>query len=174
VTTKFCAVTPFTSTGLERSDALSRDIEWLCSSKSVEPLAFRESGPGNTYVQKLQSLAAEDIPAFMCHWYNVNFAHTAGGRMIGKAVSDRILDGAELDFYTYNGDVKELGDKVKEDLEAVAQSWTEEDRQRSVEQTPEAFKYSGALLKCITQSCDCDCPRREVTDPAPEKSLVAK
>lgn len=31
-----------------------------------------------------QELAAKDAPAFICHWYNLYFAHTAGGLMIGK------------------------------------------------------------------------------------------
>ena len=172
--TTACAyvVVPFQSTGLERGSALARDIDWLCQTKDLEPLAFKVDGPGNTYVQRLQQLADEDIPAFMCHYYNVNFAHTAGGRMIGKAVADKILNGAELDFYKYDGDLDAIKNKVKENIEAVAQTWSEQDRKRSVEQTPDAFSYSGALLKCITQACDCDCPRREVP-VSQEKELVA-
>lgn len=34
----------------------------------------------------LQRLAKEDPPAFLCHFYNIYFAHSAGGRMIGKKV----------------------------------------------------------------------------------------
>jgi heme oxygenase (biliverdin-producing, ferredoxin) len=154
-----CAVEPFKSTGLERGPALSKDIEWFSTEKLLGPLPDKPNGPGATYVELLQELAKEDTPAFICHYYNVYFAHTAGGRMIGKVVSNALLDGAELEFYKYDGDVKELGDAVKADMEALAATWTADERQRSVDETKNTFKYSGALLKCITQSCDCDCPR---------------
>lgn len=165
-------MTPFKRTGLERGPALAQDIQWLCDSQGLEPMPFKEDGPGNQYVQRLNELAAKDVPAFMCHYYNINFAHMAGGRMIGKAVSDRLLDGAELAFYEYEGDRQELGDKVKEDIEAVAQSWSEEDRKRSVAETGEAFKYSGAMLRCITQACDCECPRQDAGAQAHSQELA--
>lgn len=34
----------------------------------------------------LEQAASEDPAAFICHFYNFYFAHTAGGRMIGKKV----------------------------------------------------------------------------------------
>lgn len=42
--------------------------------------------PGLAYAQLLRGLAASDPPAFICHYYNYYFAHTAGGRMIGSKV----------------------------------------------------------------------------------------
>jgi hypothetical protein len=60
----------------------------------------------------VQRLAREDPPAFLCHFYNIYFAHSAGGRMIGKKVSEMCLDGAQLNFYQYEGDLKELLEKV--------------------------------------------------------------
>lgn len=95
----------------------------------------------------------------MCHYYNINFAHTAGGRMIGNAVSNALFDGHEFEFYKYDGDVKEIGDKVKETLQTVAEGWSPEDRKRSVDQTKDSFQYAGSMMKCLTQSCDCDCRR---------------
>ncbi len=41
---------------------------------------------GLTYCLLLEKLAKEDPPAFICHYYNFYFAHTAGGRMIGNKV----------------------------------------------------------------------------------------
>lgn len=38
------------------------------------------------YSRLLKELAANDPPAFICHYYNFYFAHTAGGRMIGNKV----------------------------------------------------------------------------------------
>ena len=47
----------------------------------------------------LRELADKDPPAFLCHFYNIYFAHTAGGRMIGAKVASMILDSRELNFY---------------------------------------------------------------------------
>ena len=47
---------------------------------------------GSTYAAYLHELAENDPPAFICHFYNVYFAHSAGGRMIGKKVC--IIKGA--------------------------------------------------------------------------------
>jgi hypothetical protein len=60
----------------------------------------------------VQRLAREDPQAFLCHFYNIYFAHSAGGRMIGKKVSEMCLDGAQLQFYQYDGELKELLEKV--------------------------------------------------------------
>ena len=97
------------------------------------------------------------MPSFICHYYNINFAHTAGGAMIGRAVSAACLDGAELEFYKYNGDPKEIGVPLKNSINTIAESWDEESTTRSVNQTMECFKMAGGMMKCITQSCDCDC-----------------
>ena len=41
--------------------------------------------PATVYVQLLRELVgAGKLRAFVCHFYNFYFAHTAGGRMIGK------------------------------------------------------------------------------------------
>ena len=43
----------------------------------------------------------------MCHYYNHYFAHTAGGRMIGRKMAANLLDGTTLKFYQWeSGDVK--------------------------------------------------------------------
>jgi heme oxygenase len=42
-----------------------------------------------TYAKHLKQLAADDPQSFICHYYNYYFAHTAGGRMIGKKVRAR-------------------------------------------------------------------------------------
>jgi hypothetical protein len=69
----------------------------------------------------LKKLAAEDPPAFICHFYNVYFAHSAGGRMIGTKMSDMLLDGAKLQFYAYDGEMKDLLQVVKDNLNTVAE-----------------------------------------------------
>ena len=49
-------------------------------------------------------------PAFVCHFYNQYFAHTAGGLMIGKKMSDALLDGRTLEFYKW-GDAGDVNPK---------------------------------------------------------------
>ena len=63
---------------------------------------------------------------FLCHYYNLYFAHTAGGRMIGKSVSNALLDGKELEFYKYydengNADVNMLLERVRENINVIAE-----------------------------------------------------
>jgi heme oxygenase len=82
----------FQNTGLERAAALSEDLEWFKQTYGIT-IQLKEDSPGHGYVQLLQKLAAEDPPAFICHYYNFYFAHTAGGRMIGSKV--RILGTAQ-------------------------------------------------------------------------------
>jgi hypothetical protein len=54
---------------------------------------------GQEYARFLTETAARSLPAFACHYYNHYFAHTAGGRMIGKKMAAMLLDGIELNFY---------------------------------------------------------------------------
>ena len=74
----------FWNTGLERSEALKKDLEWFKEQGHTIP---EPSPPGTTYASLLEELSEKDPQAFICHFYNVYFAHTAGGRMIGKKVS---------------------------------------------------------------------------------------
>ena len=137
----------FQDTGLERSAALAKDIDWFKQTYGLEAPEAEEDGPGQTYARQgstrllvlimawqvvhllrrrsitcvtclrprrrlLCKLAANDPPAFICHFYNVYFAHSAGGRMIGKKVSSMCLDDAELNFYQWDGELSDLLGKV--------------------------------------------------------------
>jgi len=71
------------NTGLERTQALAKDLAHF------ESQGFQIPAPGKAgteYAEYLTQLAHSNPPAFICHFYNVYFAHTAGGRMIGKKV----------------------------------------------------------------------------------------
>lgn len=139
----------FQNTGIERSAALEQDIRWFKETYGLEPPATADDGPGAEYSRLLQRLAKEDPQAFLCHFYNIYFAHSAGGRMIGKKVSEMCLDGAELQFYKYEGDLKDLLEKVRDNLNEVAESWTDQQKEHCLEETTESFKYSGAILRSI-------------------------
>ena len=91
-------LSPFVSTGLERAAALQEDISWMLSYDSS--LILPICGPaGEGYAKFLKQIASESLPKFICHYYNQYFAHTAGGRMIGKKMSDLLLEGKVLRFY---------------------------------------------------------------------------
>jgi heme oxygenase (biliverdin-producing, ferredoxin) len=73
----------FRNTGLERSEALKKDLEWFKDQGHTIP---EPSSPGISYAHYLEELSEKDPQAFICHFYNIYFAHSAGGRMIGKKV----------------------------------------------------------------------------------------
>ncbi|KAG6536816.1 hypothetical protein ZIOFF_001885 [Zingiber officinale] len=76
----------FRSTGLERSEKLAKDLKWFKDQGHTIP---EPSSPGVSYSQYLEELSQKDPQAFICHFYNIYFAHSAGGRMIGKKVMEQ-------------------------------------------------------------------------------------
>lgn len=89
----------FRNTGIERSKELEKDIAWMCTTFKLERPAVGRAG--KTYAEQLSGIIKNDdnIPEFMCHYYNYYFAHLAGGRMIGKQMSKLLLNGETLEFY---------------------------------------------------------------------------
>eukprot|EP00252_Welwitschia_mirabilis_P019776 TRINITY_DN4676_c0_g1_i1.p1 TRINITY_DN4676_c0_g1~~TRINITY_DN4676_c0_g1_i1.p1 ORF type:complete len:285 (-),score=45.99 TRINITY_DN4676_c0_g1_i1:240-1094(-) len=136
----------FRNTGLERSQRLARDLEWFKQQGYSIP---EPSSPGTSYAKYLEELSEKDPPAFICHFYNIYFAHTAGGRMIGKSVAEKILNGKELEFYQWDGDLKELLNNVRDKLNRVAESWSRQEKNHCLEETKKSFEYSGKLLRLI-------------------------
>ncbi|KAJ9534920.1 hypothetical protein QJQ45_029589 [Haematococcus lacustris] len=104
---------PLRNTGLERSQALAADLEWFKQQYGLEVPPAGPDSPGAQYAAKVTALAKSDPPAFICHYYNFYFAHTAGGRMIGNKVSEMLLDKHTLAFYQWSGDVAALLDAVR-------------------------------------------------------------
>jgi heme oxygenase (biliverdin-producing, ferredoxin) len=86
---------PFRNTGLERVRALELDIAFLVQEYGLD--RPRVGKPGTAYADHLRRI--ESMPEFVCHYYNFYFAHTAGGRMIGKRMSALLLDRKTLEFY---------------------------------------------------------------------------
>ena len=76
----------FCGTGLERAKGLAEDIQWFQSSYGMQVPSVKADGPGSAYAKLITDLAKSDPQAFICHYYNFYFAHTAGGRMIGNKV----------------------------------------------------------------------------------------
>ncbi|XP_030511315.1 heme oxygenase 1, chloroplastic [Rhodamnia argentea] len=136
----------FRNTGLERSEKLAKDLEWFKEQGYDIP---QPSSPGMTYARYLKELSETDPQAFICHFYNVYFAHSAGGRMIGKKVAEKILDNKELEFYKWDGELPQLLQNVRDKLNKVAESWTREEKNHCLEETEKSFKYSGDILRLI-------------------------
>jgi heme oxygenase len=85
----------FRNTGMERTIPLEKDIEFM-----VQEYVLKRPEPGRAgleYAEKLRAI--KSTPEFVCHFYNHYFAHTAGGRMIGKKMSASLLDKRTLEFY---------------------------------------------------------------------------
>eukprot|EP00249_Psilotum_nudum_P008866 c21563_g1_i1 orf=85-1038(+) len=136
----------FRNTGLERSAKLAQDLEWFKSQGHDIP---GPSKPGLSYAKYLNELAEKDPPAFICHFYNVYFAHTAGGRMIGKKVAEKILDGRELEFYKWDGNLQEMMAALKKKLNKVAKNWTRMEKNHCLQETGKSFQNSGKILRLI-------------------------
>ena len=91
---------PFVNTKLERNDKLEQDIVFMMQEYDLDRPDIGEKG--KMYAEMMEEIAQkgkEHIPEFMCHYYNYNFAHTAGGRMIGKQMAALLLDKKTLEFY---------------------------------------------------------------------------
>mmetsp|Transcript_2100 Transcript_2100/g.3799 ORF Transcript_2100/g.3799 Transcript_2100/m.3799 type:complete len:283 (-) Transcript_2100:620-1468(-) len=90
----------FSNSGLERTEALNNDIVHMMEKFGLERPAVGRAG--RRYAEELRNMVSQDgdgIPEFICHYYNFYFAHLAGGRMIGKQMSNLLLGGETLEFY---------------------------------------------------------------------------
>ncbi|KAK3210913.1 hypothetical protein Dsin_015619 [Dipteronia sinensis] len=142
----FPSYAEFRNTGLERSEKLAKDLEWFKEQGYAIP---EPSSPGVYYAEYLKELSEKDPQAFICHFYNIYFAHSAGGRMIGKKVAQMILDNKDLEFYKWDGDLSQLLQNVRDKLNQVAESWTREEKNHCLEETEKSFKFSGEILRLI-------------------------
>ncbi|XP_010474524.2 PREDICTED: heme oxygenase 1, chloroplastic-like, partial [Camelina sativa] len=70
----FPSYTEFKNTGLERADKLATDLEWFKEQGYEIP---EPTAPGKKYSQYLKDLAEKDPQSFICHFYNIYFAHSA-------------------------------------------------------------------------------------------------
>jgi len=140
----------FRNTGLERTDGLEIDIQWMMEEYGLQR---PEVGlPGLNYASEVKRIVSESIPAFMDHYYNFYFAHTAGGRMIGKKISSLLLNKKVLEFYKWDGNVNKIKDEVKGSFEAMAAKWSRDEKDQCINETASAFRGGGALNGYIFSS----------------------
>ncbi|XP_047958666.1 probable inactive heme oxygenase 2, chloroplastic isoform X1 [Salvia hispanica] len=142
----------FRRTGLERSDCILRDLEWLREQGHEIP---EPSNPGVNYVKYLEDLADKSPPLFLCHFYNIYFSHIAGGQVISRQiqtryqVSDMLFDGRELEIYKWDGDAEELLKGVREKLNALGEHWSRDEKTRCLRETTKAFRFLGQIVRLI-------------------------
>uniref|UniRef100_A0A7S0BDH9 Uncharacterized protein n=1 Tax=Rhodosorus marinus TaxID=101924 RepID=A0A7S0BDH9_9RHOD len=139
----------FKNSGLERTEALERDIARFSDDGFSVP---EPSKAAEKYVVYLEKLLGDRPNAFLCHWYNYYFAHTAGGRMIGRMMSSMLFDGFEFDFYVWDRDVKEILSEVRETIDDVAKDWPRDVKDDCLKETQLAFSYSGTVLGALAKA----------------------
>ncbi|KAL0333905.1 UNVERIFIED_CONTAM: Heme oxygenase 1, chloroplastic [Sesamum angustifolium] len=81
-------------------------------------------------------------------WGGSRAAKTCPGR-VRAGVAEKILNGKELEFYKWEGDLSQLLQNVRDKLNRVAESWTREEKDHCLEETEKSFKFSGDILRLI-------------------------
>lgn len=141
------ALDMFRDTGLERTKPLEIDIKYLVEEYDLIQPPTTEVGL--KYAEEIRRLIEDDsIPQFICHYYNFYFAHTAGGRAIGKNISEVLLNKEVLKFYKWEN-LNKIKADVKSDIEALVASWTREEKDACVSETESAFAFGGAVNRII-------------------------
>ncbi|XP_042494171.1 probable inactive heme oxygenase 2, chloroplastic [Macadamia integrifolia] len=136
----------FRKTGLERSECLLKDLEWFAQQNIVIP---EPSPPGVSYAKYLRELAEKSAPLFLCHFYNIYFAHIAGGQVIAKQVSEKLLEGRELEFFKWDGDVQEMLKDVRETLNKLGEHWIRDEKNRCLREAKKSFQFLGHIIRLI-------------------------
>ncbi|KAK9080255.1 hypothetical protein SSX86_001931 [Deinandra increscens subsp. villosa] len=136
----------FRNTGLERSESFSRDLEWLSQQNMTIPEPLFTS---KKYVKYLEELAAQSPPLFFCHLYNIYFSHIAGGQVIARKVSEKLLEGRELEICKWPGDPEELLKGMRDKLNALGQHWSRDEKNKCLKETSKCFMYMGTIIRLI-------------------------
>lgn len=139
----------FQNTRLERCDALEKDIEYLTS---LGASATPPTDAATRYIAYLRNLVNDKPESVLCHWYNYYFAHSAGGRMIGRIMQDRLFDGRQFAFYEWETDVKEILGGVRKVIDQVAEEWSRDVKDECLKETGLAFGYSGTVLQNLAKA----------------------
>ncbi|KAF8029561.1 hypothetical protein BT93_E2087 [Corymbia citriodora subsp. variegata] len=133
----------FTKTGLERSEGLSKDLEWFSQQNVAIP---NPSNAGISYSKYLEELAEKSAPLFLSHFYNIYFSHIAGGQLI---VNQKILEGRHLEFCQWEGDVHESLKGVREKLNMLGEHWSRDEKNKCLREATKCFRYMGQIVRLI-------------------------
>lgn len=135
----------FKNSPLDRSLPLESDINFMVKEFQIQKPNVGK--PGLEYAELIRQLGENgSVAEFICHYYNFYFAHTAGGRMIGKKMSSLLLNNKTLEFYKWDGgDLNKIKESVKNEIETIAENWPEDEKKKCTDATAAAFKGGGAL-----------------------------
>ncbi|CAH8263721.1 unnamed protein product [Arabidopsis lyrata] len=136
----------FRRTGLERCESLEKDLQWFRGQDLVIP---EPSNIGVSYAKYLEEQAGQSAPLFLSHFYSIYFSHIAGGQVIVRQVSEKLLEGKELDFNRWEGDAQDLLKGVREKLNVLGEHWTRDEKNKCLKETAKAFKYMGQIVRLI-------------------------
>ncbi|KAL2963977.1 hypothetical protein AAZX31_17G231800 [Glycine max] len=62
---------------------------------------------------------------------------------------EELLEGKELEFYKWEGDVPELLKDVHDKLNMLSEHWSRDDKNRCLKETTKAFRYMGQIVRLI-------------------------
>ncbi|ESQ33507.1 hypothetical protein EUTSA_v10008345mg [Eutrema salsugineum] len=136
----------FRRTGLERCESLEKDLQWFRAQNLVIP---EPSQVGVSYAKYLEEQASENAALFLSHFYSIYFSHIAGGQVLVKQVSEKLLEGKELEFNRWEGDAQDLLRGVREKLNVLGEHWTRDEKNKCLKETAKAFKYMGQIVRLI-------------------------
>ncbi|KAJ1696842.1 hypothetical protein LUZ63_005354 [Rhynchospora breviuscula] len=136
----------FRKSGLERTASLTKDIEWFKEQGFAIP---EPSLPGVNYSTYLKKLAERSAPSFLCHCYNIYFAHATGGVGIGKQVFQKLSEERKLEFYNWDSDVQVLLKDLRESLNNLSKHWTRNEKNTCLQEATKSFVYLGKIVRLI-------------------------
>ncbi|CAL5053634.1 unnamed protein product [Urochloa decumbens] len=135
----------FRDTGLERSEALGKDLEWFKQQGYTIP---EPSAVAVAYASFLEELSEKEPQAFINHFYNLYFGHSAGGVLIGKKIVEMTNLQKEPEFYRWEGNnLSQLQQNVRDKLNQVASAWSQEEKDRCLDEMEKSFICSVDLRR---------------------------
>ncbi|XP_078444107.1 putative inactive heme oxygenase 2, chloroplastic [Wolffia australiana] len=136
----------FRNTGLERANGVANDLDWFRDQGFAIP---NPSSPGMAYASYLNELAETSQSSFLCHFYNVYFAHATGGLEIGKQVSEKLHLSREFELYKWDDDVFWLLQRTREKLNKLGDHWSRDDKNTCLREVAKCFRYLGQIVRLI-------------------------
>ena len=143
----------FQDTRMERSEALKKDLIFLRETFDFLPEDNLVDPKVLEYGNYLMLLVEDDtkFPQFLCHYYNLYFAHTAGGMMIGNIAQRKFQFNQRLQFYMYeNNKMNEYKTKLRHKIDHfISSHWNEAQKNACANETLCAFTNINFMMECL-------------------------
>ncbi|EOY14543.1 Heme oxygenase 2, putative isoform 2 [Theobroma cacao] len=169
----------FRKTGLERSPGLSKDLEWFSQQDFVIPEPSNPGVTYVAYLKELAEKSAPHFLSHFYNIYFSHIAggqviarqvcmdgHSCLGFnkamlcssvyfsllevvQLNNLVSEMLLEGRELEFYKWEGDVQESLKGVRDKLNVLGEHWSREGRNKCLKEAAKSFKFLGQIIRLI-------------------------